>query len=120
MLSDDAEESARSLAVVAEKNATAIGTEILEAAGNKGMENLRKAGAALNASVINAIKLGLELKPLLCIARSCVGSGKSLLFIVWRSCGASADLRRGECIYCFCYDTFGIACYMPAMIKLAV
>ena len=92
---------------------------MLDSAHFKGMENLRKAVAALNASVINAIKLGLELKPLLCIARSCVGSGKSLLFIVWRSCGASADLRRDECI-AFCYDTLGIACYMPAMIKLAV
>jgi len=46
-------------AVVAERNATGFGVEILKTAGNKGIENLKKAGDALNVSVSHAQALGL-------------------------------------------------------------
>lgn len=46
-------------AVIAEQNATGIGEEILETAGNKGLENLKKAGNQLNTSVSRAQELGL-------------------------------------------------------------
>lgn len=46
-------------AVLAEQNATGIGTEILETAGNKGLDNLKKAGNQLNSSVSRAMDLGL-------------------------------------------------------------
>jgi len=46
-------------AVIAEQNATEAGVEILETAGNKGLDNLKKAGSLLNASVSRAMELGL-------------------------------------------------------------
>jgi len=46
-------------AIMAEQNATAIGEEILETAGNKGSESLKKVGNQLNTSVSRAQDLGL-------------------------------------------------------------
>lgn len=46
-------------AVIAEENATTVGEEILETAGNKGLENLKKSANLLNASVSRAQELGL-------------------------------------------------------------
>lgn len=46
-------------AILAEQNATEVGAEILETAGNKGLDNLKKAGNLLNASVSRALELGL-------------------------------------------------------------